>query len=83
MPIYEYKCRKCGNITEYLVGVGKNEIEEKVCRECGSENLYKIFSTTCVNSGDNFIGNQNGKTCCGREERCDSPPCYDSDGCER
>ncbi|MFC1658800.1 FmdB family zinc ribbon protein [Candidatus Omnitrophota bacterium] len=33
MPIYEYQCKDCGKISEFLEGVGKDKIE-KVCRHC-------------------------------------------------
>ena len=43
MPIYEYKCKKCGEITEILV---RRESDEKSvsCKKCGSKKLEKIFS---------------------------------------
>ncbi len=33
MPIYEYRCKVYGAISEYLIGVGKNE--NISCKECG------------------------------------------------
>ncbi len=35
MPIYEYRCKKCGRIYEELVFNSKDE--PKVCKECGGE----------------------------------------------
>lgn len=83
MPIYEYRCEQCGRISEFLEGIGKRDNEKRICKNCGSKNLHKIFSTSYVNSGNSFVGGQNGKTCCGREERCDTPPCSESGECER
>ena len=82
MPIYEYRCKDCGNVSEFLEGVGRGEAE-KVCKHCGSQELTKIFSTSYVSSSSHFIGSQGGKTCCGRDERCDIPPCSDEGVCKR
>ena len=41
MPIYEYKCKKCGHKFEKLV-FGQ---EKTKCPKCKSENLKKLFST--------------------------------------
>jgi putative FmdB family regulatory protein len=76
MPIYEYQCKKCGNTSEFLVGVGQDQVELK-CKKCGSLKLEKIFSKTVISKTADIIGNQHGKTCCGRDERCDNPPCSD------
>jgi len=83
MPIFEYKCDNCGKITEFLEGVGESGDNKKICKHCGNSMLTKIFSTTHISSGDNFIGLQGGKTCCGRDERCDIPPCSDDGVCKR
>lgn len=82
MPIYEYQCKKCGRIGEFLVGVGQEKLEIK-CKHCGSKNLNKIFSKSNISTKGHLIGSQGGKTCCGREERCDTPPCSDGGVCKR
>ncbi len=41
MPVYEYKCKKCGEIFEILV-FGNKTIK---CPKCESEEVTKIFST--------------------------------------
>ena len=82
MPIYEYSCKKCGKITDFLEGVGSAEAEQK-CRFCGSDDLEKIMSVSHVSLGSSSIGSQGGKTCCGRTERCEKPPCSDKGVCER
>ncbi|MGI6162645.1 MAG: FmdB family zinc ribbon protein [Bacillota bacterium] len=40
MPIFEYKCRQCNKVFEFLVR-GK---EVPVCPECGSVELTKLLS---------------------------------------
>ncbi len=43
MPMFEYRCRKCGAVTEFLEAVdGKGA---HACDECGSKATEKMFST--------------------------------------
>ena len=77
MPVYEYECKNCGRVSEFLVWVTQEKVELK-CRHCGSKELDKIFSKSFISTSGNLIGSQEGgKTCCGRDERCDIPPCSD------
>ncbi len=82
MPIYEYKCKDCDKISEFLIGVGQEKVEIK-CGSCGSKKLEKIFSQSFISTGGHIIGSQGGKTCCGRTERCDTPSCSDGGVCRR
>ncbi|MEN6620442.1 MAG: zinc ribbon domain-containing protein [Smithella sp.] len=41
MPIYEYRCKKCGTVNEFLV-FGKDEVLK--CKSCNSKNLTKLMS---------------------------------------
>jgi putative FmdB family regulatory protein len=43
MPVYEYQCKKCGEITE-VFQLGLTEKPPKSCRECGGKRLSKIMS---------------------------------------
>ena len=40
MPIYCYKCKKCGEETKIFLSI-KDEL--KKCLKCGSEDIKKIF----------------------------------------
>jgi len=71
MPLYEFRCKHCGRISEFLSKMGDFG-ENLVCPHCGSKSLDKQMSVTALISSD---GPKEGRTCCGREERCDSPPC--------
>lgn len=82
MPIFEYKCRDCGKISEFLVGVSKDAAEIR-CKFCKSTDLEKIFSKMNVSVGGHIIADQGGRTCCGRTERCEKPPCSDGGSCVR
>ena len=41
MPIYEYRCERCGQENEFLI-IGKKE--KLRCKQCGSEDLTKLLS---------------------------------------
>jgi putative FmdB family regulatory protein len=73
MPIYEYECLDCGKRSEFLVGVVEGEVKLQ-CGHCGSERLEKVFSQFAGSRGS--AGSTKGKTCCGRAERCETPPCH-------
>jgi len=79
MPIYEYRCRGCGATSEYLIDVGKDE--NISCKECGSSEMEKILSVASFMTG--VPERAPGRTCCGREERCETPPCSDEGTCRR
>lgn len=73
MPIYEYKCTECGQISEVVVGIVDNNAKIE-CSRCGSEFMEKIVSSTFT-----VIEAKKGKTisnntsCCGTTNPCDNP----------
>ena len=46
MPIYEYKCDKCDEVSEYIV---KNSDVKVECKKCGHKKMTRRVST-----GTNF-----------------------------
>ncbi len=50
MPMYEFRCRKCGATFEELV---KRADEEIKCPKCGSARLEKLFSRLGAVGGGN------------------------------
>jgi len=79
MPIYEYRCKSCGSVTEFLMGMGEDTAV--VCAHCGSRDMEKIISAASFLEGG--LNRTPGNTCCGREERCETPPCSTGGGCRR
>lgn len=77
MPIYKYRCRNCDATFEVLVR-GSTTV---ICPQCGSSSLDKLLSTPVILSG--WIARPAGHTCCGREERCNAPPCSEGGECRR
>ena len=49
MPIYEYRCKSCGSVTEFLVGVGEDIAI--TCSHCGSVDMEKIMSAASFLDG--------------------------------
>lgn len=79
MPIYEYRCEACGAVSEYLVGMRDDEPIR--CRQCGGSELKRILSSSSFTLRS--PGRAPGRTCCGRKERCETPPCSDGGNCRR
>jgi putative FmdB family regulatory protein len=50
MPIYEFKCRKCGHIMEFLERSGKNR--KHTCERCKSSDLQKLLSGFSIGQSD-------------------------------
>jgi len=46
MPIFEYKCNKCGHKMEFLEKSGNKA--KHVCEKCGSGDVQKLFSAFSV-----------------------------------
>jgi putative FmdB family regulatory protein len=86
MPTYEYECRQCKVRLQRRQAITEAPLTE--CPECGGE-IHRLISG---GAGFILRGNelragrqegascrleQKGRTCCGREERCNKPPCED------
>jgi len=82
MPIYEYECAVCGNTSEFIEGLSGGG-GGKVCSHCGGDSLRRVLSKGVSARMDGIIGDRGGKTCCGRDDRCGSPPCDEPGSCCR
>jgi len=49
MPIFEYRCGKCGHVTAFLEKADVRQAHP--CEKCGSKNTEKVFSTFAAKSG--------------------------------
>lgn len=76
MPIYDYRCTGCNRVIELLVR--NPDQEPSACPECG-QGLRKMPSAGHTHRASSTPGH----TCCGREERCDKPPCSSGESCRR
>ena len=77
MPIYEFRCRECGKVSDFILN-GSSDGKKPACLGCGSRNLEKLISTPSLMKHKT---NPPGTTCCGRTERCETPPCSESGSC--
>jgi putative FmdB family regulatory protein len=84
MPIYEYECENCGLRFEQSQVITEKPINQ--CPECHG----KVRRIITGGTGFIFKGSANGRidqhsgecslehmgrTCCGRDTRCEKPPC--------
>ncbi|MFC1893420.1 zinc ribbon domain-containing protein [Chloroflexota bacterium] len=77
MPIYDFKCRGCGKVSEVFVR-GAEQVPH--CPDCGSMNLERLMSSSYMFRTSSQAP---GTTCCGRTEVCDTTPCSTGDTCRR
>lgn len=78
MPIYIYKCKDCGTVFDFLMLSKK---DKPACTHCSGKNLEKQPSAPgTVRMGTSHA---NRATCCGRDERCATPPCSADGSCVR
>ncbi|MDI6853578.1 MAG: zinc ribbon domain-containing protein [Deltaproteobacteria bacterium] len=47
MPIYEFRCRDCRRISDFLV-LNLNEEFSPVCKRCGSQSMERVLSRVNV-----------------------------------
>lgn len=78
MPLYEYKCKNCGEKSEYFLKTSSAESNIK-CKNCGSENVEKMLSTSFVSMGT-AAGSSAPRCgldspCCGAPEPCGKSDC--------
>ncbi|MBW2261793.1 MAG: zinc ribbon domain-containing protein [Deltaproteobacteria bacterium] len=75
MPTYDYACESCG---EFELQQSIIEPARKTCPRCGGP-VRRLISggTGFILKGSSSAALDCGheKPCCGRETRCDKPPC--------
>jgi len=70
MPIYEYRCQKCGQISEILIR-SESEAARVRCEHCGDSKLERVYLSTIAPV--RASSNREGVPCCGEQEGCSSP----------
>ena len=51
MPIYAYRCRSCGEVTDRLFSVA--EVEDSVgCEHCQSDDTYRVIGRTAYHASE-------------------------------
>jgi putative FmdB family regulatory protein len=55
MPIFEYKCQKCGTVFEKII-LSKNNQEEVNCSKCSSNMVQKVISAASLRLSTNTAG---------------------------
>ena len=55
MPIYEFKCTKCGNQFEVLVSIGGEK--DVSCKNCGDGKVEKLISSFGIGGGSSKLKN--------------------------
>lgn len=78
MPVYQYKCHECGEVSEFVLPISSDS-QALNCHGCGSQNLERLISAVSLLKNVT----RSGSTCCGREERCEKPPCSTGGGYHR
>jgi putative FmdB family regulatory protein len=76
MPIYDFKCSNCGTVSEFRVQ-NNSEGDALTCPICGGQTMERQLSAPAFLKGGSH---HPGTTCCGRAERCDTPPCSSGGG---
>jgi putative FmdB family regulatory protein len=70
MPIYEYKCQECGEVTEYRI-TSQSQVNSLVCKSCGGRKLERKISVPSITSGRSV---PSGHSCCGNPgQGCSEP----------
>jgi len=69
MPIFEYKCRDCGNTFEEIVLSSSSRI---ACKRCESERVDKqlsVFAVSGTSSSSKAFASEPGPCACGAPRR--------------
>lgn len=63
MPLYEYRCRECGERFEVLQRLGQGG-EELSCPRCGEARPERVLSTFASTTGGREVAPSGGGGCC-------------------
>ena len=65
MPIYEYRCKNCGNEFELLRSLSQSD-SDIACEYCGQQQAEKLFSTFASSAGSasSYSSAASNDSCC-------------------
>jgi len=61
MPIYEFKCNKCGNVFEQLI-LSSDEEDKLTCTSCGEKDTCRLMSSFSCGSTSFSKGLSSGQS---------------------
>ncbi|MBN3032556.1 MAG: zinc ribbon domain-containing protein [Candidatus Saganbacteria bacterium] len=70
MPFYDYKCNKCGKVTELVHGMSESR-EGMGCEVCGKGKLIRVFQAVGWLGGGGSHSHSGGHSC----SSCSSGAC--------
>jgi len=76
VPIYEYQCKQCGKVSEFLVGVSQSKVKIK-CEYCGSKKMTKKITSGFVSTGA-----KSKQDYCAQKGPCATPTCMYGGECQ-
>ena len=77
MPIFNYRCNQCDTVSDLLLRGPEYDVK---CPNCGSADMERLVSASySIKMGTTAPDT----TCCGRAERCETPPCSGGETCRR
>jgi len=44
MPVYEFECRKCGQVFEVVMSMAEAAVQTVACPMCSSDDIEKVYS---------------------------------------
>ena len=51
MPVYAYRCRACGSLTDQLSSI-TDVADQVICQHCGSEETHRIISRVAYHASE-------------------------------
>jgi putative FmdB family regulatory protein len=70
MPIYEYRCESCGQVTEALIRNAQDS-ERVCCEQCGGSRLERVYLSPIAPVPT--AKTPAAISCCGQREGCADP----------
>ena len=70
MPIYEYRCKTCNEVNEFIVRGDKDPL---VCKKCKGKDLVKLMSAHSTRAASDAHNVPTPGGCCGTPGTCGMP----------